>query len=115
MAAIKVGHVTVTEAFDLNRPHESAAQYHRIRVEPGAYPVEVRDSRYGGKYAAVAFSGIVLASGYAGDSNVRHRDLEGATDTVVMQPYKYELRAGMYHGCKVTLDDPTALDAAQGV
>lgn len=112
---MQIGHVTVTEAFDLGRSHESAAQYYSIRVEPGKYPVEVRNSRYGEKYVAVVFSGIVLSAGYAGDSSVRHSNQEGKPGQVVMQPYKYELRSGRYGDCDVTIDHPDALDGVGGV
>lgn len=108
----QIGHVTVTKAFDLSRSHESAAQYYTIRVEPGTYPIEVRDSRYGGKYLAVPFGGRVLSAGYG---NKRYSELEGTRGQVVMQPYKYELKSGRYWSCDVTLDDPAALHSVGGV
>ena len=109
--SIRVATIHVTEAFDMSREHESASAYYTIRVEPGAYPVEVRTSRYGGRYIAAVFTGICTHSGYGGK---RYREEEGRPGEVVKQPYKFNLRSGRYYG-RVEIHNDAAIDTAQGV
>ena len=110
-AAVHVATIQIAEAFDLDRQHESAAQYHSIRVEPGAYPVELRTSSRGDRYIVAIFTGICLASGYGAR---RYADEIGRPSQVITYPYKYQLRTGRYLG-RVEIQDAAALETARGV
>lgn len=107
-----VATIHVDKAFDLHREHESAAQYHTIHVEPGTYPVEVRQDRQGRRYIVALFSGTCTASGY-GPTRYRHE--EGKPSTVARMPYKYLLRSGSYLGHRVEIHDAASLETADGV
>jgi hypothetical protein len=107
-----VATIHVDSKMTVTRPEESAAAYHCIEVQPGAYPVELCTSRYdGSKYLAARFRGVVTSSGYGGR---RYHEKEGKEDEVVLQPYKYELQAGKFRGRVEILDAP-ALESARGV
>ena len=112
MSPIQVAVITVAQAFDLSRPHESAAQYHTIRVEPGEYPVEVRTSKNGIRYVAALFTGVCVHSGYG---SKRYHHEEGQPSSVTLQPYKYELRSGKACRGTVRITNDAAIDLASGV
>jgi hypothetical protein len=111
-SSIRVATIHVDSAFDMEREHESASAYHTIRVEPGAYPVEVRTSRYGDRYILATFTGICTHSGYGGK---RYREEEGKPSEVTRQPYKYQLRSGRLCGGRVEIHNDAAIDTARGV
>jgi hypothetical protein len=110
--SIRVATIHIDAACEMKREHESASAYHSIRVEPGAYPVEVRTTRYGDRYILATFTGICTHSGYGGN---RYREEEGKPSEVTRQPYKYELRSGKYWGGRVEIHDDAAIDTAYGV
>lgn len=110
--SIQVATIHIDAAFEMSREHESAAAYHTIRVEPGAYPVKVITTRYGDRCIVAEFSGICTHSGYGGK---RYREGEGKPSTVTRQPYKYMLRGGRCYGGQVEIHDDAAIDAARGV
>lgn len=109
-AFVRVATIHIAEAFDLSRQHESAAQYHTIRVEPGAYPVEVLTSN-GRRYVVARFSGLCVSSGYGAK---RYADKIGRPSEVSTYPYKYQLRTGRYLG-RVEIHDAGTLESAEGV
>lgn len=80
--------VVVLEAVEMQRSHESAAQYYSVSVEPGIYFVKYREGRNGRRYLSVDFPGIVTSSGYG--SRVYEHEI-GKTGSVNRQPYRYEL------------------------
>ena len=110
--SILVATIHITEARDMERQHESASAYHAIRVEPGAYRVEMRTSRYGDRYLLATFTGICTHSGYGGR---RYHEEEGQPSEVTRQPYKYELRSGRFAGGRVEIHSDAAIDLARGV
>ena len=110
--SILVATIHIDTACDMQRQRESASAYHTIRVEPGAYRVEMRTSRHGDRYLLATFTGICTHSGYGGR---RYREEEGKPSTVTRQPYKYELRSGKFWGGRVEIHNDAAIDMARGV
>lgn len=110
--SIHVATIHIDAPRDMERSHESASAYHSIRVEPGAYRVEMRTSRYGDRYLLATFTGICTHSGYGGR---RYHEEEGKPSEVTRQPYKYELRSGRYWGGRVEIHNDAAIDLARGV
>lgn len=110
---VRVGTMTIPEAFDCEESFESAAQYRTVRVKAGEYPIFVKVSRFDARrYVAVELSGVVTHSGYG---SKRYTEEIGTVRTVRPSYYKYQLRAGkLYHGT-ATITDSAAFEAAQGV
>lgn len=110
-AKVVVATIEVAEAFEMNRPAESASAYHYVKVEPGTYPVELRMTGKGERYLIAKFEGTVTSAGYRSKS---YPEKVGTKDVLGLSPYKYQLRGGKYFG-KVTVTNPEALETARGV
>lgn len=107
---IVVGSVTYTEDTEVSRMFESAAQYERVRIPAGEYPIVLGLSRFDGRrYVAVRIKGEVLSSGYGAK---RYAERIGQTIEFSEQPYKYQLRDG-WRNAKIT--DVENFERAGGV
>ena len=107
----QIGWYTLPQEADFNDSFESAAQYKRIAVPAGRYPVVVGVYNPAwGHYLAIELTGTCKASGYGPKA---YRDEIDKPATMSLRPYKYQLGDAHYWGGMIELFDNAEVELAK--